>query len=101
MVVEAHPRHREQLRLGYEDGQARASQRIIEPHGLVHAGYRWYLAAWDCGRADFRTFRLDRIDAFQVQPDRFRAEPGKTLHDFLKREQTWTRTRSQVTAADT
>jgi hypothetical protein len=35
-----------------------------------------------------------------VQPDRFRAEPGKTLHDFLKRDQTWTRGRLPA-AADT
>jgi hypothetical protein len=36
-------------------------------------------------------FRLDRIDDFAVEADRFRAEPGKTLRDFLKRGQTWTR----------
>ena len=29
--------------------------------------------------------------ASQCQADRFRAEPGRTLHDFLKRDQTWTR----------
>ena len=39
--------------------------------------------------------------ASRFKPDRFRAEPGKTLHDFLKRDQTWTRTKSPVTAADT
>ena len=26
--------------------------------------------------------------------ERFRQEPGKTLHDFLKRDQTWTRSRA-------
>ena len=45
-------------------------------------------------REDFRTFRLDRIDGFEICPDRFRAEPGRTLHDFLKRDQTWTRRRA-------
>jgi predicted DNA-binding transcriptional regulator YafY len=35
--------------------------REVEPHGLVHAGHRWYLVAFDLGRDDWRTFRLDRI----------------------------------------
>lgn len=35
--------------------------REVEPHGLVHAGHRWYLVAYDLGREDWRTFRLDRV----------------------------------------
>ena len=35
--------------------------REVEPHGLVHTGQRWYLVAFDLGRDDWRTFRLDRI----------------------------------------
>src|SRR5688572_31623022 len=31
----------------------------------VHTGYRWYLAAWDTARNDWRTFRVDRV---QPQP---------------------------------
>jgi predicted DNA-binding transcriptional regulator YafY len=37
-------------------------------------------------RDDFRTFRLDRVEAFRVTAERCRQEPGKTLHDFLKRD---------------
>jgi predicted DNA-binding transcriptional regulator YafY len=50
-----------QLRFRYEDRADKASDRCVEPHGLVHTGYRWYLVAWDIERADFRTFRVDRI----------------------------------------
>ncbi|WP_435590646.1 WYL domain-containing protein [Nocardia sp. bgisy118] len=32
-----------------------------EPHSLVSAGRRWYFVAWDVDRADWRTFRVDRI----------------------------------------
>lgn len=46
----------------YMDGKARITDRIVEPHGLVHTGSRWYLVAWDEAREDWRTFRLDRID---------------------------------------
>ena len=41
---------------------APATRRLVEPLSLVNLGRRWYLVAWDCGREDWRTFRLDRID---------------------------------------
>jgi predicted DNA-binding transcriptional regulator YafY len=50
-----------QLAFQYEDRGAKTSERCVEPHGLVHTGYRWYLVAWDTKREDFRTFRVDRI----------------------------------------
>ncbi|MEU8546305.1 WYL domain-containing protein [Streptomyces roseoverticillatus] len=36
-------------------------RRRVEPHGLVVAGDRWYLVAYDTDRADWRTFRVDRL----------------------------------------
>lgn len=38
-----------------------AATRRVEPVGLVHTGFRWYLVAWDLDRNDWRTFRVDRI----------------------------------------
>ena len=73
------------------DAVAEASERTVRPLCLAYFGPVWMLSAWCELREDFRTFRLDRIDGFEVQADRFRLEPGKTLHDFLKRDQTWTR----------
>ncbi|MEW2518452.1 helix-turn-helix transcriptional regulator [Actinacidiphila alni] len=35
--------------------------RRVEPYHLVARGGRWYLLAWDLDRADWRTFRADRI----------------------------------------
>jgi predicted DNA-binding transcriptional regulator YafY len=54
-------RGRQRLRFSYVDGQGRASERHVEPLRLVHTGRRWYLAAFDMDRNDWRTFRLDRI----------------------------------------
>jgi predicted DNA-binding transcriptional regulator YafY len=54
-------RDQHELLFRYEDGSGRASDRTTEPHGLVHTGARWYLAAYDVNREDFRTFRVDRI----------------------------------------
>jgi predicted DNA-binding transcriptional regulator YafY len=52
-----------QLGFGYRDTRGAMSRRLVEPMRLVHTGRRWYLAAWDVERADWRTFRVDRIEA--------------------------------------
>ncbi|CAB3666262.1 hypothetical protein LMG3458_00856 [Achromobacter deleyi] len=54
---------RDQLRVNfdYADSRGQASTRQVEPQGLAHTGWRWYLVAWDPARDDWRTFRLDRI----------------------------------------
>ncbi|GAB3697431.1 YafY family protein [Nocardiopsis oceani] len=41
------------------DGTER--RRKADPYRLVLLGRRWYLFAWDRDRADWRSFRLDRI----------------------------------------
>ena len=54
-------RDHERLRLDYTDHHDTASIRTVEPDRLVNWGRRWYLVAWDNDRADWRTFRVDRI----------------------------------------
>lgn len=75
----------------YRNAIAEDSQRTVRPLCIAYFGPVWLLSAWCELREDFRTFRLDRIENFEVRTDRFPSEPGKTLHDFLKRDQTWTR----------
>jgi predicted DNA-binding transcriptional regulator YafY len=53
-------RDQRRLRLGYP-GRDGVTVREVEPHRLVHTPRRWYLVAWDLGRDDWRTFRVDRI----------------------------------------
>ncbi|PVC65275.1 YafY family protein [Streptomyces sp. CS081A] len=52
---------REKLRFGYRAGDGAETKRLVEPYRLVSTGYRWYLVAYDLGRADWRTFRVDRV----------------------------------------
>lgn len=68
---------RDQLRVAfaYADSQGRASARRVDPLGLVHTGGRWYLAAWDTLRQDWRTFRVDRIDGDVVPGAHFVPHP--------------------------
>ena len=47
------------------------SERRVEPHRLVQAGYRWYLVARDLERGEWRTYRVDRIEAPRLTGVRF------------------------------
>src|SRR3954454_314620 len=49
------------LHFGYTAKGGEASYREVEPAAIVHTGWRWYLVAFDLGREDWRTFRVDRI----------------------------------------
>lgn len=60
-----------QLRFGYRDHHAAATARTVEPHRVVQSDQRWYLLAWDIARADWRTFRLDRIVDAEPTGERF------------------------------
>ncbi|MET7303377.1 WYL domain-containing protein [Embleya sp. NPDC005575] len=51
----------ETLRFDYRTHDGREAVRTTEPHRLACTGRRWYLLAWDLDRADWRTFRVDRI----------------------------------------
>ncbi|WP_320672831.1 helix-turn-helix transcriptional regulator [Patulibacter defluvii] len=54
-------RDQERLRFGYRRRDGEVGDRTVEPHRLVSLQRRWYLAAWDARRQDWRTFRVDRI----------------------------------------
>ena len=49
------------LRIAYTRADGAASERTIQPVGLVFWGETWTLGAWCELRGDFRSFRLDRI----------------------------------------
>ena len=53
----------ERLALTYRDRDGRLSERRVEPFRLVATGRRWYLLSYDLDRNDWRTLRLDRVEA--------------------------------------
>ena len=75
---------RRKLQLRYVDEAGRASERIVRPLGCFFWGAVWTLAAWCELRQDFRSFRLDRMQAAEALDDRFRDEAGRTLADLLR-----------------
>ena len=50
------------LHFGYRNHDGETSQRHVQPQRLANYGRRWYLIAWDTGRSDWRSFRVDRMD---------------------------------------
>jgi predicted DNA-binding transcriptional regulator YafY len=60
------------IRFTYEDRGGAPSTRMVEPHRVVHTGYRWYLVAWDLSRNDWRTFRVDRMQGKLKLSTRFK-----------------------------
>jgi predicted DNA-binding transcriptional regulator YafY len=68
-------RDHEQIRFDYERRDGEETRRLVEPHQLVSTGRRWYLVAWDVRRADWRTFRVDRLSEPKLAGARFRPRP--------------------------
>jgi predicted DNA-binding transcriptional regulator YafY len=50
------------LAFDYCSHHGERSRREVQPLRLVNYGRRWYLVAWDPSRADWRSFRADRIE---------------------------------------
>ncbi|MBB5937441.1 helix-turn-helix transcriptional regulator [Streptomyces zagrosensis] len=80
-------RDRERVRFAYRDHQGGVSRRTTEPYRLVCSRARWYLVAWDVDRADWRTFRADRITPKPPHGPRFahREPPADDLADYVSR----------------
>ena len=64
------------VRFPYGAADGRHTERRAEPYRLVATDRRWYLLAYDLDRQDWRTFRVDRIEAV----------PEITGHTFVPRQ---------------
>jgi predicted DNA-binding transcriptional regulator YafY len=62
-------RRRRRLLTTYRTYAGEESRRELSPYGLVVHSGRWYLAAYDHGRAGLRTFRVDRMRGIAVSDD--------------------------------
>jgi predicted DNA-binding transcriptional regulator YafY len=74
-VIAGACRDTETIRFAYRRRDGTRSRRLVEPHSLVNLGRRWYLAAWDRDREDWRTFRLDRLQRPATTGIRFKPRP--------------------------
>lgn len=76
-------REQRKIRMAYTKENGEESFRVLRPLGLNFWGQVWTLCAWCEWRGDFRHFRLDRMQHWELLDDVFAAEPGKTIDDLL------------------
>lgn len=97
-VIAGACRDYEMLRFSYNSRDGASSSRKVEPHRLVHTGRRWYLAAWDLDRENWRTFRIDRIQAKISKGDRFtpRDPPDGDFAAYVSRSVSYTANQLQA-----
>lgn len=77
-------REQRRVRITYTRADCQASERVLQPLGLIFWGYRWNLAAWCEWRQALRTFRLDRIQGVELL-DPFEPTPGGGLTDYFEK----------------
>lgn len=98
-VVGAACARHERIGFAYTAADGTESARRVEPYRQVLMRRRWYLLGWDLDRADWRTFRLDRVREPKPAGPLFapRALPAETAYAYLRAEMTAPRHRVVVT----
>ncbi len=73
------------VRFGYRRRDGEPSRRRVEPNALVTVRNVWYLIGYDLDRADWRLFRVDRMQDVEVtgHGTSRRALPGGDAMEFL------------------
>lgn len=74
-LLGAAARERERITFDYHAEDDSRSTRRAEPYRQVLHRGRWYLLAWDLGRDDWRTFRLDRVSDVETTESVFVQRP--------------------------
>jgi predicted DNA-binding transcriptional regulator YafY len=73
------------LRLDYRDKDEASTRREVEPLCLSFWGGTWTLGAWCRLRRDFRSFRPDRIVAFETSGETFIDDAKRGLEAYLRK----------------
>lgn len=75
-------RQRRRVRMTYTDEGGTRTERTVRPLSIAFFAPIWILTTWCELRQDFRTLRVDRIDAL-ILGDAFPHEAGRELADYL------------------
>jgi predicted DNA-binding transcriptional regulator YafY len=79
-------RSRRKVNITYTAPDRNETTRTLRPLQMEYWGRVWTLTSWCELRNDFRVFRVDRIQTLDVTFDTFEEESGKTLADYLDRQ---------------
>mgnify|MGYP000858941731 CR=1 FL=1 len=75
---------REVLRFSYRDQQLAETEREVEPLCLAFWGGSWTLGAWCRMRADFRSFRPDRMGPLAAAGEIFEDRAERGLEAYMR-----------------
>ncbi len=86
-AISAAIRAAETLRFDYRSHAGDETRRSVEPHRIAHWSHKWYLVGWDTDRADWRTFRVDRMSLRTPNGRHFahRPSPDGDVVAYLRR----------------
>jgi len=76
-------RETRKLAIAYVDEEGRRTQRTIWPIAMAYYVDVTLLGAWCELRGDFRNFRVDRILGSQLLHEKFKADSGKLMAQWL------------------
>lgn len=76
--------HRRCVRLRYNaGGRGEVTTRVVEPLGMMYYAREWHLIAHCRLRGDFRDFRLDRMQGWEVLAETFTGHEDFSVKAFL------------------
>lgn len=75
---------RKRVRLSYRVQDGTASERELEPYGLMQHSGRWFLGGYCLLRRDLRLFRVDRIETAAVLSETFEPPVNFEMAAFLR-----------------
>ncbi|CAN5421748.1 YafY family protein [soil metagenome] len=73
-----------QVRIAYRNANDEASERVIEPVGLIFYAFSWHVIAWCELRSAYRDFKVQRIRALHVLETLFTREHAVNMADYLE-----------------
>lgn len=85
----------ETVRFAYTDGKGAASEREVDPLGIIYMHDTNMLMAWCHLREDFRVFRLDRMDDLARTGRSFRPRRVPMLRDYVEQLKAEARVRAE------
>jgi|TARA_R110002049_G_scaffold44333_5_gene130141 predicted DNA-binding transcriptional regulator YafY len=75
----------ETVEFAYQDAKGAATERMVDPLGIIYLQNTNVLMAWCHLRQDYRTFRLDRMDDLHRAGQSFRPRRVSMLREHMAR----------------
>jgi len=74
----------QRIEIDYRSLGNESTHRKVEPYGIIGWKGRWYLGGYCCLRQDYRTFRLDRIQQWQILTETFEKAENFDFEAYVK-----------------